>query len=115
MIVTFLYPLPVNQYCQLTLYRYFNIDITIYKEIKKVMCLQLIICFYKKSYSIIDQIHNVSYLIYLPSPFLTMLLSSTFSPSSIVLPDLTRVANSSVPGNRRNSPISLKNSCPPPT
>lgn len=44
-----------------------------------------------------------------------MLLSSTFSPSSIVLPDLTRVANNSVPGSRRNSPISLKNSCPPPT
>ena len=59
---------------------------------------------------IVHKIYN-----YLPSPFLTMLLSSTFSPSSIVLPDLTRVANNSVPGNRRNSPISLKNSCPPPT
>ena len=44
-----------------------------------------------------------------------MLLSWTFSPSSIVDPDLTRLAKRSVPGNRRNKPISDKKSWPPPT
>ena len=51
---------------------------------------------------------------HLPSPDLTMLRSWTFSPNSIVLPDLTRLANNSVPGSLRKSPISLRNSCPPP-